>query len=44
VVQEYFVDKTVQRRVTRSQLAKEKGNTVIDDESLDSKGNLNDLL
>ena len=44
VVQEHSVDKTIQRRVTRSQLAKEKGKTVIVDESPASKGSLNDLL
>jgi len=44
VVQEQSVDKTIQRRVTRSQSAKEKGNIVIAGESLASKGTLNDLL
>src|ERR1700733_2498758 len=34
----------VQRRMTRSQLAKEKGKKVVAEESPGSKGNLNDLL
>lgn len=44
MVQEQSIDKAVKRRVTRSQLAKEKGKTVIVDESPTSKGRLNDLL
>jgi len=43
-VQEQSTGETVQIRVTRSQLAREKGKTVITEGSLASKGSLNDLL
>ena len=44
MVQDQSIDKAVKRRVTRSQLAKEKGKTVTIDESPASKGRLNNLL
>jgi len=43
-VQEQSIGEMVQRRVTRSQLAREKGNTVIANGSPASKRSLNDLL
>ena len=43
-IQEQFTGETGKRRVTRSQLAKENGKTVIVNEISASKGSLNDLL
>lgn len=43
-VQEQSTGETVQRRVTRGQLAKEKGKTVVTKASPISKGSLNDFL
>lgn len=43
-VQEQSTGEMVQRRVTKSQLAREKGKTIIVDGSPASKGSLNDLL
>lgn len=44
VAQEQSIGETVQIRVTRSQIDKEKGKTVVTDESPVSEGSLNDLL
>jgi len=41
---EYSANKPVQRRLTRSQIAKEKGKSVISGESSSLKGDLNDIL
>ncbi|MCY6488227.1 hypothetical protein, partial [Actinobacillus pleuropneumoniae] len=42
--EEQSIGERVQRRVTRSLIAKEKGKTLVTNESPVSKGNLNDLL
>ena len=43
-VQEQSTSKSVQKRLSRSQIEKEKGKTVVSGESLDLKGDLNDIL
>ena len=44
MTQEQSAKKPVQRRLNRSQIAKEKGKLVILGESAGLKGNLNDIL
>ena len=44
MTQEQSTNKPVQRRLTRSQIAKEKGKSVISGEIPGLKGNLNDIL
>ena len=44
MTQEQSTNKPVQRRLTRSQIAKEKGKSVISGESSSLKGDLNDIL
>ena len=44
MTQKQSTDKPVQRRLTRSQIAKEKGKSMISGKSLGLKGNLNDIL
>ena len=43
-VQEQSTSKSVQKRLTRSEIAKEKGKTMVSGESLGLKGDLNDML
>ena len=44
MTQEQSANKPIQRRLNRSQIAKEKGKSMISGESLGLKGNLNDIL
>ena len=44
MTQEHSASKPFQRRLTRSQIAKEKGKPVISGEIPGLKGNLNDVL
>ena len=43
-IQEQSTSKSVQKRLTRSEIAKEKGKTMVSGESLGLKGDLNDML